>query len=66
VKGPGERRADEEGEDRLTAHRLQHLVEQRCLAQRGRGLLDEGEGEQHEPQPDEDAAHVVGAKLVGP
>ena len=37
-----------------------------AVAQGCRGLLDEGERQQHEPEADEDAAHVVRAELGRP
>ena len=66
MEHPRQHRADDEGEEGLATDRRQHLMEQRGGAQGRRGLLDQRQRKQHQPEADEDAAHVVGAELVRP
>ena len=66
MEHPGQHRADEEGEDGLLAHGREQLVEQARGAQGRGGLLDQRQRQQHQPQADEDAAHVVRAQLGRP
>lgn len=66
MEHPGQHRADEEGENRLLADRRQQFVEQACRAQGCRGLLDEGERQQHQPKADEGATQIVRTEFRRP